>query len=337
MKVTVVGGSGYAGGEIIRLLLRHKDVEDITTTSRTPGKKVSEIHQNLKGIYDKEFNLFDEENEDSDVVFLAIPHGDSMKVAPKLLAKGIKVIDIGADYRMKDVKLYQKVYGLIHESPQWLEKAVYGLPELNRKEISKAKLVANPGCFVTAALLSLLPMKDFRNRIDLGKIVVDADTGTSGAGNTPTEFTHHSEVDGNLKPYKVTGHRHQYEIEHVINRTVQGAKISFTPTLAPIARGILSRTHMFGNFDTVNLKAHYQGFYEKEPFVRITDLPCVKNVACTNYCDIGVHFDKEKQRVLVISAIDNLGKGAAGQAVQNMNIMFGIREDEGLRVIPAHP
>lgn len=247
------------------------------------------------------------------------------------------MIDLGADYRIKDARLYEKYYGLKHESQELLEKAVYGLPEMNRKEIRKADLVANPGCFVTAALLSLLPLSEFKDRIDLSKIVVDADTGTSGAGAAPSEFTHHSEVDENLKPYKVTGHRHQPEIEHVINRVMKGAKISFTPTLAPIIRGILSRTHLFGDLEGVNPREHYARFYDKEPFIRICDIPYVKNVAYTNYCDIGAHYDKEKKRILVIGAIDNLVKGASGQAVQNMNIMSGFKEDEGLKNIPAHP
>jgi len=338
MKVTIVGGSGYTGSELVRFLIEHKKVDDITATSRTHmGKKVSEVHQNLKGIYDEEFQEFKEDRVDSDVVFLAVPHGESMRVAPKLLSKGIKVVDLGADFRLKDAMLYESVYGLKHESPELLEKAVYGLPELNRKKIKTAKLVANPGCFVTAALLSLLPLGNLKNKIDAQKIVVDADTGTSGAGINPTEFTHHSEVDGNLKPYKVTGHRHQPEIEHIISGVIEGARISFTPTLAPITRGILSRTHYFGDLDEFNLSKHYEKFYQKEPFVRMCDIPYVKNVAHTNYCDMGVHYDRERNHGLTISAIDNLVKGASGQAVQNMNIMCGFREEYGLKNIPTHP
>ena len=338
MKVTVVGGSGYSGSELIRILLRHGKVDDIEVTSRThTGRPVAQVHQNLLGLYDKSFVGFNEDKIDSDLVFLAIPHGESMKTAPKLLQKGVKVIDLGGDYRIKDVELYERYYGLKHESPDLLEKAVYGLPELYRSEIRKAKLVANPGCFVTAALLSLLPLKEYASKIDLAKIVVDADTGTSGAGAQPTETVHHSEVSENLKPYKVVGHRHQPEIEHIINSVMKGAKISFTPTLVPIIRGVLARTHLFGNFDGIDLMQHYSRFYAKEPFVRITLLPYVKNVAHTNYCDIGVHYDKEKQRVLAISAIDNIVKGASGQAVQNMNIMQGYDEKEGLNLIPPHP
>ncbi|MCX6695524.1 MAG: N-acetyl-gamma-glutamyl-phosphate reductase [Candidatus Altiarchaeota archaeon] len=338
MKATIVGGSGYTGSELLRMLLRHSKVDEVTATSRThAGKPVSDVHQNLKGIYEGKFEDYIEDKIDADIIFLAVPHGESMKAAPKLLARGMKVIDLGADYRIKDAALYERYYKVKHDSPDLLEKAVYGLPEMNRRDIKKANLVANPGCFVTAALLSLLPLSQLKDKIDVKKIVVDSNTGTSGAGATPSEFTHHSEVGENLKPYNVVGHRHQPEIEHIINRVIDGAKISFTPTLVPIVRGILSRTHVFGDVGNVNMMEHYARFYAKEPFIRMSELPYVKNVAYTNYCDVGAHYDKENKRVLAIAAIDNLVKGASGQAVQNMNLMLGFDETEGLRIIPAHP
>jgi N-acetyl-gamma-glutamyl-phosphate reductase len=337
MKVLVVGGSGYTGGELLRILLNHPKVDSIEAASRSyAGKPVSDVHPNLRGAYDKAFTEYSEGKVDADVVFLALPHGQSMEYAPKLLDKGVKVVDLSADYRIRDVELYERYYAK-HKNPQLLAKAVYGLPELFRDEIKGCSFVANPGCYTTAAILSLAPLKDFKDRIELNRVVVDAKSGTSGAGAKPTEFLHHCEVDENLKPYKVTGHRHQPEIDHILGRLIPGISVSFTPTLVPVTRGILSNAHVYGDLTGVNLRKHYEKFYRGEGFIRMVDTAYTKNVLHSNICDISVHYDGEKQRAVLISAIDNLVKGAAGQAIQNMNLMLGYAEDEGLKGLGPHP
>lgn len=337
MDVVVVGGSGYTGGELLRILVRHPEVEELEVTSRShAGKKASMVHQNLLGVYDKAFVEYKPDKIDADVVFLATQHGESMSVAPKLLEKGVKVVDLSADYRIRDVRLYEKFYKK-HESPQLLKDAVYGLPELYRKRIKKAMLVANPGCYPTSVLLALAPLAEFKDRIDAKKIVVDSLSGTSGAGAKPSETLHHPEVDENLKPYNVLDHRHRPEMEHILAEFLGDTRISFTPTLAPIIRGIQSNVHVFSSKKIEGLAEHYRRFYDKEYFIRITETPQIKNVANTNFCDIGVWYDENAKKILIISAIDNLIKGASGQAVQNMNVMSGYDEKMGLDLIAGHP
>jgi N-acetyl-gamma-glutamyl-phosphate reductase len=337
MKALVVGGTGYSGGELLRILLGHSKVDDVDASSRgSAGKPVADTHQNLRGICAKKFVEFDASAADADVAFLAVPHGEAMDCAPRLLERGIKVIDLSADYRISDQALYEKYY-VKHKSPELLKEAVYGLPELFRDKIRKAKLVANPGCFTTAAILSLAPLGDFKQRIDAEKVVVDAKSGTSGAGAKLQEWTQHMEVDGSLKIYKAVGHRHQPEIEHIMKRFIPDISVSFTPTLVPTIRGILSNAHVFGDFTGVDLRKHYEGFYKNEEFIRVVDAAYTKNVTYSNYCDISVHYDAEKKRAVIASAIDNLIKGAAGQAVQNMNLIMGYDEAEGIGGIPYHP
>ncbi len=337
MKALVVGASGYSGGELLRLLTGHPNVDAIEATSRThAGKPVSDVHQSLRGILDARFAEYVPGKTDADVAFLALPHGEGMGHAPGLLEKGIKVIDIGADYRIRDQKLFERYY-VPHKNPELLEEAVYGLPELFREKIRKARLIANPGCYATAAILSLAPLSSFKDKIDLSKIVVDAKSGTSGAGAKPTEFVHHSEVDGGLKIYKAVGHRHQPEIEHILSGLMAGISVSFTPTLVPIVRGILSNAHVFGDLSGVDLPKHYGGYYRGEKFIRIVPEAYTKNVAHSNWCDISPYYDLEKKRAVIVSAIDNLVKGAAGQAVQNMNIISGLPEDTGISSPPYHP
>jgi N-acetyl-gamma-glutamyl-phosphate reductase common form len=335
MKALVVGGSGYTGGELLRILLSHPRVDDLETTSRSyAGKPVSNAHPNLNGIYDAKFSQF-QGKSDADIVFLALPHSMSMEYAPKLLESGVKVIDLSADYRIKDAALYEKYY-VKHKNPELLEKVVYGLPELYGDDIRGSDFVANPGCYTTAAILSMAPLKEFKDIIDL-RVIVDAKSGTSGAGTKPTQFLQHSEVEENLKPYKVIGHRHQPEMEFILKKLIPGISVSFTPTLVPTVRGILSNTHFFGDLDVVNLQEHYSSYYKAKRFVRIVDTACTRNVLYSNYCDMSVDYDPEKKRSVVIAAIDNLVKGAAGQAVQNMNLMMGYGEDEGLTAAPYHP
>ncbi len=337
MKALVVGGSGYTGGELLRILVNHPRVDGLETTSRTyAGHPVSNVHPNLRGVMDAEFKEYKPGREDADVVFLALPHGQSMEYAPKILDKGIKLVDLSADYRIKDRGTYEKYY-VKHKNPELLENAVYGLPELFREDIIGCDFVANPGCYTTAAILSLAPMADYKNRIEPGRIIVDAKSGTSGAGAKPSEFLHHPEVDGNLKPYKVVGHRHQPEIDHVLNQLLPGVSVSFTPTLVPVERGIVSNAHVFGGLDGVDLQEHYRGYYSGERFIRIVETAHSKSTLHSNYCDISTHYDGEKHRAVLIAALDNLVKGAAGQAVQNMNIMMKYAEDEGLNAVGPHP
>jgi len=336
MKVTVVGGSGYTGSELLRILARHPKVGGLTATStQHAGKKASALHQNLLGIYDKELEVMDKKTLDADFVFLATPHGESMNIAPQLIENEVKVVDLSADYRFDDVKVYEQFYSK-HTSPDLCKKAVYGLPELYRDRIKKAQLVANPGCYPTSVILGLTPLKEVKE-LELNRITVDSMSGTSGAGYKPTEFTQHSEVDENLKVYKVGKHRHRPEMEAVIEEQLKKkVKVSFTPTLAPVIRGIQSNIHVYGS-TAVDLMEHYKKYYKKEFFVRITETPCIKNVANTNYCDIGVWYDQNASQVIAVSVIDNLVKGAAGQAVQNMNLMKGFDEKTGLECIAGHP
>ena len=335
VKVTIVGASGYTGGELLRLLLRHPKVEDIIATSRTyAGKKVSVVHKNLTGIYDKNFSEFDEKKVDSDVVFISTPHGESMEIVPKLIERDIRVIDLSADYRIKDTSIYEKFY-CKHKSPELLKESVYGIPEIYREKIKKARLIANPGCYAISAILAIMPLSKFKNKLDIEKVVVDSKSGTSGAGAKISEELHHPEVHDNLRPYNVVEHRHRPEIEFILSNFFDGIKISFTPTLMPISRGILTNVHVFGKIEDIG--EQYSKFYNGEPFIRIVDIPEIKNVVGTNYCDLNAYFDKNSSRILAISAIDNLIKGASGNAIQNMNIMFSFDEKSSLELIAEHP
>jgi N-acetyl-gamma-glutamyl-phosphate reductase len=337
MKALVIGGSGYTGGELLRILAGHSKVDQVEVTSRSHnGKPVSTVHQNLRGISHGTFTEYNEAKVDADVAFLAVPHGEGMRYAPALLGKGVKVIDLSADYRISDQSLYERHYQR-HTNPELLSEAAYGLPELFRKQIKKARLVANPGCYTTAAILSLAPLSRIKDRFDLRRVLVDAKSGTSGAGAKPTEFLHHSEVDGGMKIYKATGHRHQPEIEHVLSNLMPGISVSFTPSLMPVPRGILSNAHVFGDVSNLDLSRHYGEFYKNEKFVRVVDASYTKNVLYSNYCDISVFSDPEKGRIVLVSAIDNLVKGAGGQAVQNMNLVMGYDEWQGIDFFPFHP
>lgn len=334
VKAQVVGATGYTGGELLRLLKLHEKTGSITATSRQyAGEKISSIHPNLSGIYGEKFTEFNPEKTDADIVFLCVPHTKAMGYVPQLLESGHKVIDLSADYRISDPGLYEKHY-CIHENPELLEKAVYGLPELNRKKIRKTNLVANPGCYATAAILGLLPLMG-EEGLELDKVVVDAKSGTSGAGAKPNKFLHASQVESNLKPYKVTGHRHQPEIQHILSGINPNVSINFTPTLMPFSRGIQETIHVFGEIE--NPREKYEKHYEEDPFIRVVDDSFVKNVAYSNYCDIAVFQDTDKNRLVTVSSIDNLMKGASGQAVQNMNLMMGYDESTGLQTIPYNP
>ena len=361
IKAAVLGASGYTGEELFRLLSNHPKVKLVGAYDiNNVGKLVGDVHPNLRGIIDLKITEPDYEKigRQVDVIFAATPHKVAMKFVPKLLEGKAKIIDLGADYRFDDVKVYEKYYAK-HESPEI--KGVYGLPELYRAKIKRARLVANPGCFPTAAILSLAPLVR-RHLIDLDHIVIDAKTGTSGAGATLTEVTHHPIAGPNIRAYAATTHRHAPEINQELTK-LAGRKVRahFTPHLVPIVRGILSTAHVFmkKRMSREMLLKIYKEFYSREPFVRVLDgLPEVNFVAGSNYCDIGMEVDQEGSevrrlvgkkggidievaqegnRVVVVAVIDNLTKGASGQAVQNMNLMFGLDECVGLRTPALRP
>jgi len=338
--VSVIGASGYTGGELFRLLAGHSKVKSIDAYGFSSiGKSVDEIHPHLKGVFDMKINQPDygKIGKQSNVVFVAAPHGVAMKFVPELLKGGAKVVDLGADYRLEDVKVFEKYYAK-HESPE--TKGVYGLPELHREEIKKAKLVANPGCFPTAAILSVAPLVK-AGAIELDHIVIDAKTGTSGAGATPSDRTHHPVTGANVSAYSATTHRHTPEIDQELSKLAgQDVLAHFTPHLIPIVRGILSTAHVFLKkpLDEKKLHSIYKSFYDHEPFVRLVEgLPQINFVVGSNYCDIGLEIETRSKRVVVVAVIDNLIKGASGQAIQNMNLMMGFDEMEGLRALAMRP
>lgn len=340
IKAAVVGASGYTGEELFRLLAGHPKVEIAGAHDiRNVGRTVSEVHPNLRGIVDLQITEPDYSrlSEDVDVVFAATPHKVAMKFVPKLLEGRARIIDLSADYRFEDVKIYEKYY-VKHESPK--VRGVYGLPELHRANIKHARLVANPGCFPAAAILSLAPLAK-QDIINLDRIIIDAKTGTSGAGATLSEVTHHPIAGANIRAYAATTHRHAPEIDQELTKLAgRKVKAHFTPHLVPIVRGILSTSHVFMKrfANRGELLALYREFYAHEPFVRVRDgLPEINHVVGSNYCDIGLELDQEGKRLVVVSAIDNLTKGASGQAVQNMNLMLGFDESEGLRAPALRP
>ena len=333
IKVSVVGASGYTGGELFRLLAGHPKVKLVGAHGlKSVGGTVSKLHPNLRGIVDLPITEpnYAELGKQVDLVFASTPHMVAMKFVPEVLKGGARVIDLSADYRFDDPSVYEKYY-VKHESPK--VKAVFGLPELHREQIKAAKLVANPGCFSTAAILELAPLVK-QNLINLDHIIIDAKTGTSGAGASPTDATHHPTIGANVKAYSVTNHRHGPEINQELSKLAKKeVKAHFTPHLIPIVRGILSTAHVFleKKMEQEKLLKVYQEFYSGEPFVRVIDeLPQLNFVAGSNYCDIGLEAAPEGNRAVVLAAIDNLMKGASGQAVQNMNVMFGFDEREGI-------
>jgi LysW-gamma-L-alpha-aminoadipyl-6-phosphate/LysW-L-glutamyl-5-phosphate reductase len=348
MKASIMGGSGYVGGELLRLLVRHPETEIQSVSSqRYAGEPVYRVHPNLRGLTAIRFQKESFESaRDSDVVFTALPHGKTMTIVPQLLETGTKVIDLAADYRLKDPQAYEKYYSRRHESPDLLRQAAYGLPELHRDEIRKSTLVATPGCMATAATLGLAPIVA-NDMLSTSTIVVDTKIGSSGAGSLPSTASHHSERSEGVRPYKPTGHRHTAEIEQELNY-VRGSevKIAFSPHAVNMVRGILATSHCFvkQGIEKKEIWKAYRSKYEKEPFIRMVSdgiglygLPNPKAIVGTNYCDIGFETDSHAQRLIVFSAIDNLTKGAAGQAVQCYNIMNGLDETTGLDTPALHP
>ncbi|WP_423792927.1 N-acetyl-gamma-glutamyl-phosphate reductase [Methanocaldococcus indicus] len=334
ITVGIVGATGYTGSELLRFLAKHPEVEVKYITSRKEkGKHLFKVYPFLKGVKKYENLYFTEDVGDVDLVFTATPHGTSMEIVPKYIERGIKVIDLSGDYRFENLDLYEKYYKIKHKGLPDVNIA-YGLPEIFREDIKKADLVANPGCFPTGAILALAPA--VKNDIIEERIIIDSKTGVSGAGINPSETTHFPNVNENVNPYKIVNHRHQPEIEEKLNKLGK-AKIYFTPHLVPITRGILTTAHTFlrdsiSKDEIINI---YEKFYKDEFFVRLVDTPKLSYVRGSNFCDMGIEVGGD--RLVVISAIDNLVKGASGQAIQNMNILFGYDEKLGLMDISLHP
>jgi len=345
MKVGIIGASGYTGAELLRLLGGHPEVEVAYVTAHTyAGEEVTNLYPHLHGYDGMSYQEFEakEALSQADIHFIALPHGESMQVVPSLLDGGAKVVDLSADYRLSDPLVYRHWYGIDHSSAYLLEKAVYGLPELFADEISGADLVAVPGCYPTAVILALAPLADAGYE-GLKEVIVDAKTGVSGAGRALSLATHYPQAEGSVKPYNVGGHRHIPEMEEVLKALYGGyTGIIFTPHLVPMSRGILATCYvkMGKKASASKIIELYREYYKEQPFIVLEDegaFPETKAVCGSNYCRIGWHLDSTKGMLVVASVIDNLIKGASGQAVQCMNIMMGWNEDLGLKALGIFP
>ncbi len=330
MDIAIVGASGYAGGDLIRFLLTHKEANIVCATSRKlAGTPVTKDHIHLKNLIDIDYTNPDIDDIDADFAFLAVPHTAAMQYAGKLKERGIKTVDFSADYRLPQ-DVYEKTYGVEHTA---YFKAPYGLPELHREEIRKADFVANPGCFPTGATLSAAPMAKFAETI-----IYDSKSGVSGAGDSVSETTHYPNVDENINPYKITVHRHVPEMRQEMAFLGSSASVYFTPHLLPAIRGIITTAHILLKepMTEEEVSKAYEEFYKGEHFVRLQKAK-LGGVRGSNFCDINWELEADGRRLVAVSAIDNLVKGAAGQAVQNMNIMCGFDEIEGIRMPGMFP
>lgn len=330
IKAAVVGGSGYTGSELARILSRHPGISLEAMTSRqNAGTPIARTMPFLKGFTDLSFVERLPEDGDFDVVFLATPHTASMQLAPGLLSRGIKVVDLSGDYRLPDPAAYERWYGHAHSDLANLARARYGLTELFREDIAGAELVANPGCYPTCSLLSLAPL--FRGGLVEGTVMIDAKSGTSGAGQEPSRQTHHPACGASITPYKVGSHRHAPEIKTVLDRvTGKDIDVVFTPHLLPIVRGMLTTSYarLRDGVTKEDVAAAYQSSYGEERFVQLTSVPSIPATVGSNFCQVGLEV--VGSTVVAMGALDNLVKGAAGQAVQNANIMFKMNEAAGL-------
>ena len=349
MRIGIIGGSGYVGSELLRLLLMHPQVEVTMVTSRqSAGEFVFNVHPNLRGLTQLKFvpQDMDELQKNCDLVFTATPHGGSQNLVPKLLEAGLKVIDMSADFRLKNSADYETYYEFKHAHPEMLKEAAYGLPELHRGEIKKAKLVACPGCMATSAILALAPIVK-AELIDNSKIVVDLKVGSSGGGSKPNLASHHPERFSGVRPYQVVGHRHTAEVEQELSLIANSpVKIGFTPHAVNMVRGILSTIHTYPKqpLASKDLWKALRGMYGAEPFIRLVkyqkgpyQLPDPTVTMGTNFCDIGFEIDEHTNRLILFSAIDNMTKGAAGQGVQCLNLLMDIDETTGLKSTGFHP
>lgn len=345
IKAGIIGSTGYAGNELVRLLLQHKEVEIVWYGSRSYiGEQYSSIYRNMFRLVDEK--CMDDNMEalakEADVIFTATPQGLCASLVTEDILKSTKIIDLSADFRIKDVKIYEDWYGIVHKSPQFIEEAVYGLCEINREKIKHARLIANPGCYPTCSTLSMYPLVK-ENVIDPNTIIIDAKSGTSGAGRGAKVSNLFCEVNENIKAYGVASHRHTPEIEEQLGYAAgYPVTLNFTPHLVPMNRGILITAYASLKKEIAEneIREIYQNYYGKEQFVRILnpgECPETRFVEGSNYVDVNVKLDKRTKRVIMMGAMDNLVKGAAGQAVQNMNLMFGFPENMGLMQIPMVP
>jgi N-acetyl-gamma-glutamyl-phosphate reductase len=345
-RVAIAGASGYAGAELVRLAAAHPSF-DITavTSEKSSGQSVSSVFPSLTGIVEHRFEALAPEAlvERADAVFLALPHTKSQDPVAVCIKAGKLVVDLSADYRLKNVAAYEQWYHTPHTHPHLLQDAVYGLPELHRAAIAKSKLVASPGCYPTAAVLQLAPLFA-KGLVQPETIVIDAKSGVSGAGRSPALPYHFPEAHESLEPYKIGQHRHIPEIEQELSGLMGKAgsvTVTFTPHLVPMNRGILSTAYcrLTQTMHLSDLRAMYREFYKGERFVRLFEdvTPNPRYIRGTNYCDIGVYTDPRAGWVVTVAAVDNLVKGAAGQAIQAMNVMLGIPEDTGLTAPGSYP
>ncbi len=337
LKIAVIGATGFAGEELVKLLVRHPKALITYVSGRDERDlKIQEIFPYLQGHIDLPYKAFHlgEALQKADFFFLSLPHTVSMEMVPSLLKAGKKVVDVSADYRLKDTKEYETFYHKPHLDALHLKEAVYGLPEINRSKIKKARLIANPGCYPTSAILALLPGLK-KNIYDTVSVVIDAKSGVTGAGRGANKLLNYSEVNESFKAYKVFEHQHVPEINQTLREACKkDIRVIFVPHLLPINRGILTTIYLRlkKKLSERELISLYKNHYKDEPFVKVYDkgLPEIKHVAYTNFCDIGIKVDESRGVAVIVSVIDNLQKGAAGQAIQNMNIMAGFEETLGL-------
>ncbi len=345
IKAGIIGATGYAGGELVRILMGHKDVEIKWYGSRSYiDQKYAAVYQNMFQIVEdvcKDDNM-EELADQVDVIFTATPQGFCASLLNEDILSKVKVIDLSADFRIKDQNVYEEWYKIEHKSPQFLPEAVYGLCEINREQIKGARILANPGCYPTCSILSIYPLAK-EGLIDMNTLIIDAKSGTSGAGRGAKVDNLYCEVNENIKAYGVASHRHTPEIEEQLTYA-SGVKtvLNFTPHLVPMNRGILVTAYVSLKKEVSyeEVKAVYDRYYENEQFVRVLEkgiCPQTKWVEGSNYVDVNFQLDPRTGRVIMMGAMDNLVKGAAGQAVQNMNLMFGLPENEGLNLVPMFP
>ena len=334
LKIGIVGGTGYTGVELLRLLADHPETRVEVITSRSnAGTPVADVFPNLRGKFDIKFSEPDVDSyQNCDLVFFATPNGVAMGQAKALLDKGIKLIDLAADFRIQDIETWEKWYGEAHACPSLVEQAVYGLPELNRDAIKTASLVANPGCYPTSVILALLPLLK-NGLIEPSSIIADCKSGISGAGRNANVATTYSELSESVKAYAVTGHRHLPEIRQILQSINNQAELVFVPHLMPMIRGLHATVYADANNTDTNIQQVFEKFYRDEPFVDVMPAgshPETRSVKGANHCRIAVHYLDTSKKYVVLAVIDNLVKGAAGQAIQNMNLMFGLNETTGL-------
>jgi N-acetyl-gamma-glutamyl-phosphate reductase len=340
IKAGIIGATGYAGVELVRLLAAHPQAELVAISSVSfEGKKLSDVYPNLYQICDMPLTDEDDVIAKSDVIFASLPHGLCEKIGEKCVAAGKKLIDLGADFRLTDEADYKTWYGLSYQNPQLHEKAVYCIPELHRSLLAGKEIVGNPGCYPTSIALGLAPILK-SGAADCSHIIIDSKSGVTGAGRKPTQNTHYPECNEAFSPYKVASHRHTPEIEQTASALAgQQVRVTFVPHLLPVNRGIVSTIYvnLTKSLSAEEIHGLYEQFYADEKFVRVLplgDAVNLRNVTFSNYCDISLHPDTRTNSLVICSTIDNMVKGAAGQAIQNMNLLFGIGETTGLEMAP---